>query len=197
MAKKKSQLSDKDAKSIFKNYLIKQGFEIKKWNKGGKCPADIYACHNDKEFYFEIKKTSLSNKRNNYFGAATLNEWTAAVENPHNYFFVIAFEKGNDYDFYIITPQKFIKYLYIPSFKIYFNIPYDVNNQQLLFFKPGREGTSIVMNDEVYHDLRSCWEKLNEKSYCGQEKTQADSEFKLVDTKKSLLEQIMPEGTVK
>lgn len=68
--------SDVNAKEAFAKLLTTRGYsEVKIVSS----PADIIAVKNGVKYYFEIKFTS---KQDNYFGAATLTEWTSAIDNP-------------------------------------------------------------------------------------------------------------------
>ena len=116
--------SNSAVKNKFKE-LLKQAYGNSKVEENVK-EADICVIlANGEKYYFELKKATLG-KDNVIFGSATLTEWRAARENSGHYFFVIAIElsKNKKYDFHIITPEAFMKYSYIPPFKVYFNIPF-------------------------------------------------------------------------
>jgi len=115
--------SDKKAKEEFAEILKTRGYSDVRIVKQ---PADITAIKNDAMYFFEIKKTSAKKE---YFGAATLTEWRAAYENPSNYFFVIAQEIPEGFNFIEYTPDEFEKFSTIPPFKIFFNIPLNGNNK--------------------------------------------------------------------
>jgi hypothetical protein len=83
-------------------------------------PADITALRDSQRYYFEIKVTD---KRDKYFGAATLTEWEAALTDADHFKFVIAFKRDGNWSFHEYTPLEFMEYSYIPPFKIYFNVP--------------------------------------------------------------------------
>ena len=112
--------SDKDAKEAYIKKLQSEGYSNIKIIS---TPADIIASKNGLDFYFEIKKTE---KKDIYFGAATLTEWLAAMDPPSAgyYFFVVAIKlKENKWKFEEYTPRQFMKYSTIPPFKLYFNVP--------------------------------------------------------------------------
>lgn len=113
--------SDKPAITEYMKRLEERGYHI----ETKKAPADIVATKDGKTCYFEIKSTS---KDDDYFGAATLTEWTAAIESPDRYWFVVARKVGEEFAFAKYTPQEFMKYSTIPPFKVYFNIRPDSEN---------------------------------------------------------------------
>lgn len=115
--------SDVKAKEEFTKILITRGYSDVRIVKA---PADIIATKNGEKYFFEIKKTSATKE---YFGAATLTEWRAAYSNPNNYFFVIAQETIEGFNFIEYTPDEFEKFSSIPPFKIFFNIPLNGNNK--------------------------------------------------------------------
>ena len=115
--------SDKKAKLAFCRFLKGNGYNnVKIINT----PVDISAYKNDKEWLFEIKKTSEKKK---YFGAATITEMEPIIQQNIEYRIVIAQEeKVDDYTskfvFYILTLDQFLEWgnPTIPPFKIYFNV---------------------------------------------------------------------------
>lgn len=109
--------SDKKAKDAFVEILKIRGYSDVKIVKA---PSDIIGVKNGEKYFFEIKKTSAQKE---YFGAATLTEWRAAYSTPNNYFFVIAQETIDGFNFVEYTPYEFEKFSTIPPFKIFFNIP--------------------------------------------------------------------------
>ena len=189
-----SKISDANAKKKFIDILCKEDFELANWKEEGIYPADIYVRSktNDEYYFFEIKMTSI--KDGNYFGGATLTEWEAAAKYSKNYFFVIAFsrEKGKDYDFYIISPKNFLKYSYIPPFKIYFNIPFRKEENKKKFYIPGRKKGSLLLSSDSLNSLSKSWNCLKEfRLKDRHEKTEAEEdEFLLIDPNQSLFQQI-------
>lgn len=95
---------DTEAKLAFSKELKRRGHINVKIIK---VPADIKSEYNGKIFYWEVKWTG--NKDMKYFGAATLTEWEAAL-NEENFSFVIAYKPNNDWVFHEYTPDEFIKY---------------------------------------------------------------------------------------
>ena len=75
--------SDIDAKDALSMHLTDNGYSKIEIVSS---PSDIIAYKDNKKYYFEVKKTSRTDK---YFGAATTTEWQAALENPETYFFVV------------------------------------------------------------------------------------------------------------
>ncbi len=155
--------SDKNVKEAFKSFLVRRGYKIEKWdpdeNNKEQCPADVFASKNGELYLFEIKKTS---KTNNYFGAATYTEWAAALGSfKGRYFFILAFENEGTFQFYKITPEAFMKYSTIPPFKIYFNIPFKIENGKIVFGSLNRDAGPIEMNDNVFEALKCDWQDLS------------------------------------
>ena len=110
--------SDVDAKNAYVKHLETKGYKSIKIISA---PADISAKKNGEVFYFEIKKTL---KKDSYWGAASLTEWVAALENKSNYLFVIAKSlKNEEWKFTEYTPDEFLEFSTIPPFKFYFTVP--------------------------------------------------------------------------
>jgi hypothetical protein len=145
--------SDKKAKVEFAEALRARGFVDVRIVK---MPADIIAVKNGEKYFFEIKKTSAKKQ---YFGAATLTEWRAAYSSPNNYFFVIAQEVSDGFNFTEYTPNEFEKFSTIPPFKIFFNIPLDGSNK----VKTKRKNRcaiqfmreKLIRLDEIFSTLKS------------------------------------------
>ncbi len=120
-AEQMNQKSDLEAKQAYAEYLRNnENYEEVMVTKS---PADIIAKKDGKTFYFEIKYTSKEEKE--YFGAATLTEWKAAVDqgNQGRFYFVVAFRKDGNWKFNKYTPEEFMAFSYIPPFKIFFIVP--------------------------------------------------------------------------
>ena len=117
MANKKS---DVKAKAEFVKCLQDRGFEASVVSK----PADIMATKDGQTWYFEIKMTK---RRDVYFGAATLTEWEQAVADPEHFRFVVAKtdDEEKEFEFLEYTPEEFMNFSTVPSFKIFFNINFD------------------------------------------------------------------------
>ena len=109
--------SDIPAKAAFVRNLKSKGFDD---IKTPRAPADITAFLQGKKYYFEIKYTKAIG---NYFGAATLTEWEAALKHSRRFKFVIAEERNGRWHFQEYTPKEFIRFSYVVPFKIYFNVP--------------------------------------------------------------------------
>lgn len=108
--------SDVDAKAAYVAHLLGQGFDEAEVTKA---PADITGKKNGKTYYFEIKFTRQEEA---YFGAATLTEWEAALENENRFIFVVAFQRNDAWEFHEYTPEEFMGFSTIPPFKIFFNV---------------------------------------------------------------------------
>lgn len=109
--------SDVAAKGAYVLELRRRGFEKVRIKNG---PADIIAEKGGLPHYFEIKFTR---QESYYFGAATLTEWEAALANPAHFWFVVAYQSKNVWQFKEYTPEEFMSFSSIPPFKIFFNVP--------------------------------------------------------------------------
>lgn len=108
--------SDVGAKEAFIEELLHRGFEEARVTKS---PADITARRGTEVYYFEIKYTAQDGQ---YFGAATLTEWEAALTHEERYRFVVATKRDGFWMFHEYTPSEFMEFSYIPPFKIFFNV---------------------------------------------------------------------------
>lgn len=108
--------SDVKAKEAFRHELLRRGFDTAIITGS---PADITATKGSDIHYFEIKFTRQSE---NYFGAATLTEWEAAIQFEPRFSFVIAFIRDGVWVFHEYTPAEFMEMSYVPPFKIFFNV---------------------------------------------------------------------------
>jgi hypothetical protein len=108
--------SDVDAKHAFIEELIRRGYDTARVTG---IPADITACRGDDVYYFEIKYTAQDSQ---YFGAATLTEWEAALNHEDRYRFVIATKRNGLWLFHEYTPSEFMEFSHIPPFKVFFHI---------------------------------------------------------------------------
>ena len=111
-----NQKSDVGAKQAFCIELTRRGYFDAKVIAA---PADISATLNGQRFFFEIKYTMSTGR---YFGAATLTEWMAAIEDPDHFRFVIAYQSDNTWQFEEYTVEEFMAHSYVPPFKIFFNV---------------------------------------------------------------------------
>ena len=111
--------SDVAAKAAFKRHLEERGFEDVRVVSA---PADIVAKRDGAIFYFELKLTA---KTGGYFGAATITEWEAALNNPSRFRFVVARQFDYAWHFREYSPEEFIQFSDIPPFKVYFRVPPD------------------------------------------------------------------------
>lgn len=160
-----SSNSDVKAKDAFKCKLKPFGEIIETQD----IVADVAAKIGDELFYFEIKKTKQDAEKGTIFGAATVTEWQSAIDNKEHYYFVLAIEQKTeqedkcDFEFYIISPQKFMKYSYVPPFKIDFHIPYKKNAQgEYIFDEPGRcAKTYVISKDKSISFLQKAWKLLS------------------------------------
>ena len=142
--------SDVDAKDALSMHLSNNGYNKIEVVSS---PSDIIAYKNNKKYYFEVKKTSRTDK---YFGAATTTEWKAALDNPDTYFFVVCIKSNIEWEFNFYTPQEFIKYSTIPPFKIYFSVPLTKDEKS----KPINRKTAIQATKENLKVLIDFFEKL-------------------------------------
>ena len=157
----KNRNSDSAAKNAFEKLIEALGYTIE---DVGDVSADIAAQIENCKVYFEIKMTKEDRQKGVIFGAATLTEWTAAMANPRRYFFVLAIEKESEgYDFYVISPKDFMKYTYIPPFKVDFNIPYKKKSEgDIEFGEPGRQaGSYVISKKDNICKLQKVWNYLD------------------------------------
>ncbi len=108
--------SDVEAKRAFVAMLLNEGFDEARVTG---TPADVTAVRNGQIYYFEIKYTIQEDE---YFGAATLTEWEAALTFEDHFWFVVASKPGPSWVFRRFTPGEFMTYCSIPPFKIFFHI---------------------------------------------------------------------------
>ncbi len=142
--------SDVNAKRAFVKLLIERGYSDVKIVSS---PADIIAMKENIRYYFEIKFT---NKKDNYFGAATLTEWVVAINNPTNFKFVIAQKEGDLWKFLEYTPIEFMNFNTIPPFKTYFNIPFG----KKILKKRNKLRKSIKLTEENLKKMNTLWKSL-------------------------------------
>jgi hypothetical protein len=83
-------------------------------------PADVTAMVDGQPNYFEVKYTR---RTDNYFGAATLTEWEAAIAHEGRFWFVVAFQRDGKWVFHEYSPDEFMGFSSIPPFKVCFQIP--------------------------------------------------------------------------
>jgi hypothetical protein len=108
--------SDVGAKEAFIEELLRRGFDEARVSGS---PADITARLGSETYYFEIKYTA---QELDYFGAATLTEWDAALTYTDRYQFVVATKRDGLWVFHEYAPVEFMEFSYIPPFKIFFNV---------------------------------------------------------------------------
>jgi hypothetical protein len=108
--------SDAGAKEAFIEELLRRGFDDARVTGA---PADITARRGSEIYYFEIKYTAQDSQ---YFGAATLTEWEAALTHEEHYQFVVATKRDGIWTFHEYTPAEFMEFSYIPPFKVFFNV---------------------------------------------------------------------------
>ena len=142
--------SDVSAKEAFVKLLREKGFsEVKIVSS----PADIIAIKEGIKHYFEIKFTC---KKDKYFGAATLTEWTTAIKNQSNFKFVIAKKNGELWKFIEYTPKEFMEFNTIPPFKTYFNIILDKKIPK----KQNKTKKSIQLTEERLRKMENFLDSL-------------------------------------
>ena len=108
--------SDVDAKAAFAEELIRRGFDEVRVTGS---PADVTAWREGVVHYFEIKYTTQDSQ---YFGAATLTEWAAALSHEEQFWFVVATMRDGRWTFHEYSPTEFMEFSYIPPFKIFFSV---------------------------------------------------------------------------
>jgi hypothetical protein len=111
-----NQKSDVDAKAAFAEELVRRGFEDVRVTGS---PADITAWQKGLIHYFEVKYTTQDSQ---YFGAATLTEWAAALAHEERFWFVVAARRGDSWTFREYSPSEFMEFSYVPPFKIFCNV---------------------------------------------------------------------------
>ena len=144
--------SDVSAKEAFVKLLEQRDYKDIKIISS---PADIVAVKDSKKYYFEIKYTA---QKKNYFGAATLTEWTAAMDNTDCFWFVVAQKNGEIWKFIEYTPKEFMKFNTIPPFKTYFNISLDNKDKNA----SNKTKKSIQLSDEKLKRMRDFWNHLKD-----------------------------------
>lgn len=150
MAKRKNSKSDNEAVAWYSDLLKDDGYQIEKI---GNSEADIIAKKDNEQFFFEIKMTKA---KVTYFGAATLTEWTKALEHPDNYLFVIIKEENGDFEVVEeFTPRDFMEYSSIPPFKVNFHIKLEKGKR-----KPPVRRTAIQFTEQLSIQLRSMYDRL-------------------------------------
>lgn len=128
--------SDVLAKAAFIEVLLKRGFSSARVTKA---PADITATRDDETYYFEVKYTA---REAQYFGAATLTEWEAALRFEDRFRFVTAALRNGTWIFHEYTPSEFMEFSYIPPFKVFFNV--DVGEAKSTAAKRGTKRVQLT-----------------------------------------------------
>lgn len=119
-------------------------------------PTDLRAEKDGTTIYFEVKST---NKDSDYFGAATLTEWTVNIREANLKYLIVRFDKDNNpVDYYIYDAKNFYKYSTVPPFKVNFNIDLLDRN------KHTKHPRAIALNDEVLNILHRVYAILKEKN---------------------------------
>jgi len=123
-------------------------------------PADLRAKKNGEVFWFEVKYTE---SRDDAFGAATLTEWECALDNPDNFFFLIANKPGGvedketEWNHFMVEPTDFMQFSTIPPAKIYFTFPLQGQTR-----KPKRRTTTIQASSENLRLLIAFFEQMRD-----------------------------------
>ena len=149
---KKNTKSDTGAKGAFMRELLSRGFDARITQS----PADITATKDGQTWYFEIKMTR---RTDTYFGAATLTEWSQALDDPDHFRFVVAVcknDEGTDFDFIEYTPAEFMEFSTITPFKIFFNL--DLTGKK----RPenGKRSTAVKLTEDGLSQLQKCYTSL-------------------------------------
>lgn len=133
--------SDVAAKHAFVVELQRRGYEARVTAS----PADVTATMADRDYFFEIKYTRQGT---NYFGAATLTEWQAALDNEDSFMFVVALERDGRWVFHEYSPSEFMRFSYIPPFKVFFQVRV--------------EGDKVIALDKGTRSVRLTTQRLRE-----------------------------------
>ena len=128
--------SDVAAKEAFRDELLRRDYHTARITGS---PADITATKDGDTFYFEVKFTRQSST---YFGAATLTEWEAALQNESRFTFVVAFVRDGSWAFHEYTPDEFMQMSYIPPFKVFFNVA--VGGDRVVMSRNGSGAVSLT-----------------------------------------------------
>lgn len=144
--------SDASAKAAFVQALLLRGFDEAHVTGS---PADITARRGTDVYYFEIKFTSQEDQ---YFGAATLTEWEAALAHEERCRFVVAMLRDGLWKFHEYTPAEFMEFSSIPPFKVFFHIA--VGGQKATRARRGNRRIQLTRNRveqmaELFARLRS------------------------------------------
>jgi uncharacterized protein DUF3883 len=146
--------SDVGAKEAFFEALLARGFEEARVTGS---PADITAHRGAEIYYFEIKYTAQDSQ---YFGAATLTEWEAALAHEERYRFVVATKRDGFWTFHEYTPAEFMEFSSIPPFKVFFHIA--VGQEKAAQARRGNKRVQLtrerlVQMVELFTRFRSKW----------------------------------------
>lgn len=150
--------SDVAAKEAFKLHLQGRGFEDVRIIRA---PADIAAKRDGVTHYFELKLTS---KTGSYFGAATITEWEAALNDPSRFRFVVARQINGVWNFREYSPEEFIQFSDIPPFKIFFRIPAGGTIPNAKCGKPRRAVVATLENLRSLIQFRADLKRTHEQS---------------------------------
>lgn len=142
--------SDVLAKGAFAEELRRRGFSDVRVTRA---PADITALMNGDIYYFEIKYTSAEK---NYWGAATLSEWEAALELEERYKFVVAYIHQSEWQFHEYTPEEFMQFSSVPPFKIFFRMPIRGGKAT----PSGRASRAVKFTRERFQEMVTLYKKF-------------------------------------
>jgi hypothetical protein len=143
--------SDVQAKKEFVKKLLADGFDSAEVKAK---PSDIVATKDGETWYYEIK---LTDRTDDYFGAATLTEWEQALKTPDYFRFVIAIRHSDEFEFREFTPDEFMQYSTIPPFKIYFNVNLDGKEKR----KTEKPRKAISLTEDKLKDMLELFEKMH------------------------------------
>jgi Holliday junction resolvase len=149
--------SDVAAKLAFVEVLLREGFEDARVTCS---PADITALRDGEVNYFEIKYTAQAYQ---YFGAATLTEWEAALNHESRFWFVIASKQGSSWFFQRYTPEEFMNFCSIPPFKIFFHVGMETTGAR----KKGRPTKKVLVSRERIAELVELYRRFRSERVDG------------------------------
>jgi len=108
---------DREAKKAFAEYLVRElRYDEARITSR---PVDVVGRLGADTFRFEIKYTKDPVRA---FGAATITEWEAALDDEAHFRFVLAHRCDGEWAFDLYTPEQFMTFSSIPPMKVYFHM---------------------------------------------------------------------------
>ncbi len=120
-------MEEKDIKENLK-LLLAEAFNVGYKDVVGSRTTDLIVKVGEDQsewYYFELKSTSKEKRKdkNNYFGAATLNQLIEAEKHPNHYYFILASQDNDNITYGFATPNELLSYLTGYYMHVDFNIP--------------------------------------------------------------------------